>query len=67
MPLRRGKKKLDRCDHGLCHKGAHPHHYFLIDLRDGKPFIRVSACTKEHLEELRIGHRNYEVRHGDQG
>ena len=66
MPMKTHRRRSTRetCYLGLCHKPVDPHHHFDIDLRDGKPLIRIRACSKEHLDWLRIGHKSREVTHG---
>lgn len=61
MPTMTRRRIRTRCDHGLCKNKLHPDHYFLVDLRDGKEPIKISACTKEHLEQLRTGWKRYLV------
>jgi len=43
------------CTYGKCGKPADPDYHFDFDLQDGKPPIRIDACSKEHLQELKIG------------
>ena len=62
MPMKtRRHKRITRCAHGLCTKSHAAEHHFFVDLHDGKPPIKISACTADHLEQLRIGWRKYVV------
>lgn len=61
MPTMTRRRIRQRCDHGLCKNKPHHDHYFLVDLRDGKPPIKISACTPDHLDQLRKGWRKYLV------
>ena len=68
MPMKTARRRnLSLCDHGSCHVKAHPDHFFFINLRHGKPDLRVSACSPEHLEWMRRGAHEFEVRHGETG
>jgi len=62
--VRRRNVERERCYLGRCHNPAHHEHHFDIDLEDGKPYIRIHACSKDHLEWLRIGHHRFEVKSG---
>jgi len=42
------------CTSGKCGEPAHPDYHFDFDLQDGKSPIRKDACSKDHLQELRI-------------
>lgn len=64
MPMKTSRRRKEKCAHGLCRKGSHPDHHFWIDLRDGLPHIQISACSKDHLEEIRRGAHRFEVAHG---
>lgn len=61
MPMKTRRHKRAKCDHGLCHLHHSAEHHFLVDLHDGKPPIKISACTADHLEQLRKGWRKYVV------
>jgi len=54
----------ETCYTGICPRPIDPAHHFDIDLRDGKPHIRIYACSKPHLDSLRVGYRRFEVRGG---
>jgi hypothetical protein len=41
------------CFYGSCGRPAHPDHHFDIDLRDSQPPARISACSADHLQELK--------------
>ena len=64
MPMKTRRRKAERCYTGICRRPIRPDQYFDIDLHDGKPHIRIYACSKEHLESLRIGHARFEVKGG---
>jgi len=65
MPMKTSRRRRsvtpDTCHFGGCRTEHHPDHHFLIDLRDGKPFVQIHACTAEHLRLLRVGFRRQVV------